>query len=419
MKSWRNRSLEVAAAALVVLGSLSAPTALGASQAAAAPTGSEFPTSWTINGKTATGTTPSGITVTATLTGSLEFSTLETPSGSLVFYGNLPSYFPATTSALRIDTACGDVSPSGCGTITYTFSQPVKLPVLYIGDIGADSSRGDVGPARITNFHSHPLTLTPGDRFSLYAPGSRTPNIAITDDGATIDYVNPNSRIGKPDEQSSCGENFGCGAFDINTPGATVTSISMGLRYHGTDPTDSFVDTISQLLSVTPAQADLQVTKSAPASATAGGTVSWSATVKNNGPDNEPSWTFTDTLPPGATNVTTSTPGCSVSGSTVTCTGSNLASGASTQITLTGTAPATAGTITNTAKVTGTITDPHTTNNTSSAKTKLLGVTPAQADLQVTKSAPASATAGGTVSWSATVKNNGPDNEPSWTFTDT
>ncbi|MFD8393656.1 hypothetical protein ACFV2N_31725, partial [Streptomyces sp. NPDC059680] len=31
--------------------------------------------------------------------------------------------------------------------------------------------------------------------------------------------------------------------------------------------------------------------------------------------------------------------------------------------------------------VTGTITDPHTTNNTSSAKTKLLGVTPAQADL--------------------------------------
>jgi uncharacterized repeat protein (TIGR01451 family) len=123
---------------------------------------------------------------------------------------------------------------------------------------------------------------------------------------------------------------------------------------------------------------DLALTKTATPPATGqGGPITWTINVTNNGPQVASDWTVTDSIPAGVTNVATTTPGCTVSGSTVTCTGTNLGVGQSTTITLSGVAPMTDGTVTNTATVTTTGIDNNPGNNTGTADvvvTQVLGV---------------------------------------------
>lgn len=116
--------------------------------------------------------------------------------------------------------------------------------------------------------------------------------------------------------------------------------------------------------------ADLSVTKTGPAAVRPGQAVSWNVTVTNAGPDAASTWSLTDVVPSGVTNVATTTAGCSVSGSTVTCSGTSLAAGASRTVTITGTAPnvASSTTLRNTATVSSPD-DPTTANNSSTADT--------------------------------------------------
>ena len=102
-------------------------------------------------------------------------------------------------------------------------------------------------------------------------------------------------------------------------------------------------------LAQAPTGADLQVTKTdRPDPVTAGGTVTYTITVKNNGPDRAIGVRVTDTLPAGVTLVSASQ-GCTGT-TTVTCNVGNLASGETATITIAVRAR-TAGTLTNTARV--------------------------------------------------------------------
>lgn len=193
---------------------------LGAGAAAAL----EYPSTWSISGNTATGTTPTGVVVTATVTGP---AILLPPSGSLVFTGPKPSYFPTTTTqALHLlIVECGGPS---CGSITYSFSKPVFTPVLYIGDVGS----GSVDGGKFTAYHDSPVTLASGT-FSLDAAGSQTANMSIQNAGTTVGITNPASLIGTSGRNaSSCGT-FGCGVYDISTTTPTVTSLTMNFGYAG------------------------------------------------------------------------------------------------------------------------------------------------------------------------------------------
>ena len=141
---------------------------------------------------------------------------------------------------------------------------------------------------------------------------------------------------------------------------------------------------------------------------TAGGTLTYTLTITNNGPGAATGVTATDTLPAGAVFGSAS-PGCVNSAGTVTCTIGTLASGASEVRTITVTAPATPGSISNTASVTGSPVDPNTANNSATATTTISppsGTT----DLSITKDAvPDHAIVGATLFYTLVVRNSGPN----------
>jgi uncharacterized repeat protein (TIGR01451 family) len=158
-------------------------------------------------------------------------------------------------------------------------------------------------------------------------------------------------------------------------------------------------------LTVTPPP-DLMITKSAsPATVEPGGQVTWTLTVRNIGSGPSAAATVEDTIPAAITNV--SAPGCTVGASTVTCPVGSLAVGASSQITLTGTAPSTTSTcFTNTATVTA-AGDQNASNNSAQATSC---TRPPLADVRITKSAsPTTVLQGNQVHYTLTVTNDGPD----------
>ncbi|MEU9119111.1 DUF11 domain-containing protein [Streptomyces sp. NPDC048506] len=111
--------------------------------------------------------------------------------------------------------------------------------------------------------------------------------------------------------------------------------------------------------------ADLSISKYGPAAVQPNGSVDYHIYVTNNGPS-AGDYSVTDQLPADLAGATTSTPGCSITSGTLTCTGTSLGVGSTATIEVQGTAPSTAGdTLANTASVTGTLPDPDTSDNTS------------------------------------------------------
>jgi uncharacterized repeat protein (TIGR01451 family) len=274
-------------------------TAVSASPALAAPpgpapVGSQYPATWTVSGNVATGTTPSGVVVTATLTAPAAFFSQST--GPLALTGPTPGYFPATTTQALLPEV-SDCSGPSCGSITYSFSRPVKAPVLYVGDIGAGSV--DVGV--FTDYHDSPLTL-PSGTFSLASADSETPNTSISNGGATVGITDPATGVGTSgDEQTSCGT-FGCGAYDITTVTPTITSLTLNYGYAGTGTSE---DVFSQVLAITPTTPALTLQKSVSplVAAKAGDTVTYSYLITNTG-----DVTLTDVHPQDTSFSGTGTP---------------------------------------------------------------------------------------------------------------
>src|SRR5262249_30205427 len=128
-----------------------------------------------------------------------------------------------------------------------------------------------------------------------------------------------------------------------------------------TDPNNNTSE-FSQCASV---GADLIIAKTdAPDPVQAGQNLTYTITVGNNGPLPATGVTVTDTVPSGVTFVSASANQGSCTGtSTVTCALGNLGTGASAIVTIT-VRPSTAGTLTNTASVQGSESDPDTANNT-------------------------------------------------------
>lgn len=153
---------------------------------------------------------------------------------------------------------------------------------------------------------------------------------------------------------------------------------------------------------------DLRAAKSMPATIVEGTNVTIDLTLFNDGPQPVSGATISDTI---AANFTIGAlpGGCTRSGQTVTCNGGALASGASRAFAIPVTAnSATAGNQTNSATITlpAGFADPDLTNNTSTAPFRIV---PPTADLSVSKSkTPNPVAAGGDMTSTITVRNNGP-----------
>ena len=127
---------------------------------------------------------------------------------------------------------------------------------------------------------------------------------------------------------------------------------------------------------------DLAVTKTGPATATVGSTITYEIQVSNVGPDAATGVTVTDQLPKGTdySSVKTSAGTCSASGNKITCALGNMAVDSAmtdTTATITLAVKATkAGTVTNEATVKADQADPVATNDKASAKTTVTGPAP-------------------------------------------
>jgi uncharacterized repeat protein (TIGR01451 family) len=171
------------------------------------------------------------------------------------------------------------------------------------------------------------------------------------------------------------------------------------------------------------------VVKTAPATVTSGANMTYNITVHNGGPDPAAAVIVNDPIPSGTTFVSASAPctGPAVgSNGTVTCSLGTLASGATVPLAITVNVNASAGsTLSNTAIVSSSTTDPNPANNFSTASTNVNGVTPTPstptltptvtptpvfADLALTKSgSPNPVFTGKTLTYTIVVNNNGPN----------
>jgi len=157
---------------------------------------------------------------------------------------------------------------------------------------------------------------------------------------------------------------------------------------------------------------DLQITKSGPGGVTSGQNISYTVTVRNNGPSTATGVTVSDPTPANLTFVSNSG-ACT---SAYPCSLGTLAAGQSMTITSTYSTSANfSGNVTNTATVSGTESDPNNTNNSASATTNV----GTQADLTITKVGPASANTGQNITYTVSVKNNGPSDATSVVVSDT
>jgi len=116
--------------------------------------------------------------------------------------------------------------------------------------------------------------------------------------------------------------------------------------------------------------ADLSLTKTGATTAAGNANVTYTITVLNNSVTGATNVTVSDTLPAGTTfGTATTTQGSCTPGATVTCSLGALAGGASATITLTLKMPNSNTTVSNTASVTATESDPNSANNSATAAT--------------------------------------------------
>jgi uncharacterized repeat protein (TIGR01451 family) len=178
----------------------------------------------------------------------------------------------------------------------------------------------------------------------------------------------------------------------------------------------------SSVTTIVSSQADVSVTKSAPAAASAGSNVTYTIVVTNAGPTDAANVTMSDTLPAGTTFVSesqTNGPAFTcTTGATVTCSIASLVAGASATFSVTvniAAATPNGTVITNTATVGSSTPDPAPNNNTSSAST----TTGVNADLGVTKSGPTFTPSNTNVVYTVIATNAGPSDAANVTLNET
>ncbi|MDP1784241.1 MAG: Calx-beta domain-containing protein [Sulfuricurvum sp.] len=193
------------------------------------------------------------------------------------------------------------------------------------------------------------------------------------------------------------------------TAAGTITNTANIASANAVADNNNANNSASVALTATVPSADLSITKIVDnATPTVGDNVTFTIIGTNNGPITS-DVTITDTLPAGLTWVSDSENksnfSCTNSGNAVTCAGSeNFTTNETVTITIVATVTA-AGTITNTANITSAnaVADNNNANNSASVA---LTVNLPNADVSMTKTAPAAVTEGASLAYTLTVRNN-------------
>ncbi len=346
---------------------------------------------------------------------------------------------PGASAAVTIS---GVVSPAASGTLanTATITPPAGVtdPVLVNN---SDTDSDALAPTT-------DLAVTKTDGTGSEIPGTNVTytvtvsNLGPSDvSGATVSDVLPGTisaaswTCAVPPALGACGASSGSGnvatTLDLKagasatlvvtgtiSPAATgtlVNTASAAVPGGWTDPV-SANDSATDIDTLAP-RADLAVTKTdGSATAVPGSAVAWTVQVRNFGPSNVTGASFGDTVPASVTGVswscaiTTGSGACGAAGGAgnAVSTTLDLASGAVATLTIGGTvAPGASGTLSNTgtASVPAGVSDPASANN---SATDTDALTP-RSDLVVTKSSfPDPYVAGAGLTYTVTVRNDGP-----------
>jgi uncharacterized repeat protein (TIGR01451 family) len=317
---------------------------------------------------------------------------------------------PITNSATASTTAT-DPQPANN---TATAQTALAAPVTDLG-VTKTNSTATVVPGTTTTYTIRVTNAGPSD--AVNAPVTDTLDPAKVDiAGASWTCVATGS--------ASCGAASGTGnlattvsiaadatgtanfvVFTLDVPvradatGVLVNTVTVNAGPGQSDPNttnDTDTDTLTP-------QADLAITKTGPATATPGTTVSYTITVTNNGPSNADGVAVADATPSGLTFV-------SNAGDCTTpfpCALGLVTAGTTRTITVTYQMPAgytTPDPVVNTATVSSGTPDTNAANDTSSASST---VTPS-ANVRITKTGPSVIIPGTTASYTLTVVNDGP-----------
>ena len=290
---------------------------------------------------------------------------------------------------VTISKLVDDETPQPGETVTYTIGLSNSGPSTATNVVLTD----DI-PAGLTFSNG---SITGGGAASVVNGDVVFPGITLADDAtatATLSFV------------------VGAAASGNITNTATVTADNGETNLNN--------NSAQEVITVTP-QVDITVAKTVDqAAAQVGDTLVYSIIVTNNGPDAALNVIATDTLPPNVTFVSGTGPNGALSASNgvVTVNGGTIASGGTFQFTINGTIDqGTTATQTNTVTVATDTAETNLANNSAQAATTI--ITP-QADITVTKTVDqAVSRAGGSLVYSITVTNNGPDAAANVIATDT
>jgi uncharacterized repeat protein (TIGR01451 family) len=294
-------------------------------------------------------------------------------------------------SAVALDGTVSDADVGDTVTTGWTYTAGVGV------DAGATCSFGSAASVdttiTCTDDGTYTLTLTAND--GVNAAVADTVTLTVANVAPTVTSLAPSSNevmVGQsvtwtatktdPGANDTHTYSFDGGATYGASAAKTVQYTTCGTFTQSVIAKDDdngtsavFTSTATVRINCPPSvNADLQIAKTGPANAVVGGQISYTLTVKNNGPANATNVVVTDSVPAGTTFVS-STPSQGTCDATVSCNLGSLASGGSATVTIVVTATA-AGTVTNTGKVTATQPDPNATNNSASATTNVYGFAP-------------------------------------------
>ena len=192
----------------------------------------------------------------------------------------------------------------------------------------------------------------------------------------------------------------------------SVTTVSGEIDPNTSDNTANANTTVSAPMP------DLAIAKSdSPDPVATGSTLTYTLVVTNTGPFAASGVMLTDTLPP-AVAFGSASANCGEAAGVVTCTLGDMGNGISTALTIVVTAPGAAGTLTNTATIGGTQSDPNLSNNTAAETTTVVAA--AAADLVIVKYDSADPViAGDILTYTVIITNNGPATAINVTLSDT
>jgi uncharacterized repeat protein (TIGR01451 family) len=206
----------------------------------------------------------------------------------------------------------------------------------------------------------------------------------------------------------------------IKAEGTTIYGVFSGNRQAFNASANNVIDPI--YFSTSTPTADLSITKSAsPNPVVAGTDLTYQIAVTNNGSYTALSPTMTDTIPVNTTinSITSPVDWTCLAGPPISCNAPNgLAPGITKNFVISVHVSPSApdgSTISNTATVSSSTSDPNIANNSSPATVNVV----AQADLATTKTGPTQVTPGTNATYNMTLKNNGPSDAQNATLSDT